>query len=153
MQERSTEHQTHHAGQVRSTHLSRVGMSEELGLIISALFLTWKGAEYGKKRLDSGIKLGLQLTCSFVINLASRCFSFHIGKWRMVRIHNSQATVLAKWENQVFTIQPGTYWALSKNNTPADFQSLCSSPYWDWSADLSNHTCKLLYFTFQLHLF
>ena len=80
MQERSTEHQTHRAGQGRSTHLSRVGMSEELGLIISALFLTWKGAEYGKKRLDSGIKLGLQLTCSFVINLASRCFSFHIGK-------------------------------------------------------------------------
>ena len=80
MQERSTQHLSQSAGQVRCTHLSREGMAEELGLISSALFLTWEGAEYEKKRLDFGIKLAFLQTCGFVINLASRCFSFHICK-------------------------------------------------------------------------
>ena len=80
MREQSTQHPSQSAGQARRTHLHRVEMTEGLGLIISALFLTWEGAEYEKKRLDFGIKLALPLTCGFVINLSSRCFSFHICK-------------------------------------------------------------------------
>ena len=89
MWERSTQHPSQSAGQVRHTQFHRAGMTEGLGLIISALFLTWEGAEYEKKRLDFGIKLALPLTCGFVINLASRCFSFHICKKKMVRTPNS----------------------------------------------------------------
>ena len=64
------------------------GIPEELGPKISALFLTWEGAEYGKKKKkserekssDSGVKLALPLTCVFIINLAYRSFSSHIFK-------------------------------------------------------------------------
>ena len=42
-----------------------------------------------KKRSDSEVKLALPLLCAFVINVASRSFSFHIPKWRMVIIPNS----------------------------------------------------------------
>ena len=62
------------------------GIPEEQGPKISALFLTWEGAEYGKKKSerekssDSGVKLALPLTCVFIINLAYRSFSYHIFK-------------------------------------------------------------------------
>ena len=51
MWERSTQHPSQSAGQVRHTHLHRAGMRESLGLIISAIFLTWEGAEYEKKEV------------------------------------------------------------------------------------------------------
>ena len=42
MREQSTQHPSQRAGQARHTHLHRVEMTEGMGLIISALFLTWE---------------------------------------------------------------------------------------------------------------
>ena len=73
------------------------GIPEELGPKISALFLTWEGVEYGKKKSerekssDSGVKLDLPLTCVFVINLA-----LAITSLRLVALPNSYATMLTK---------------------------------------------------------